>query len=371
MAGRRKRVAGTTGETTVKGSERDETTRTSGYQQFRQQRIKENQERMLKLGIVDLSLKLKSQVASGKRISRKPSETKPINQPTGSHSPRRSSRLKSLVPVSYIEIRPKRKRESLEDGEITIREGSQPEIYTEEHVILLGDCKTSWTLFVDGHGEDGKRIYDGVRGETCHQCRQKTLGQHTHCSKCKLVQGQFCGDCLYMRYGENVIEANQNPGWTCPACRGICNCSFCRQAKGWMPTGSLYRKVIRQGYKSVAHFLIQSRRTPKNSENSGAEVPAERPMPMEESFLHDESHKIVMDPDGSSTSQPQDLMEDDMEGEMEKMQLIDNDHVNSNGAVDKDVCDTISNEDMLKEKKEDMAEQEMKGDLGGQDVHTQ
>lgn len=40
-----------------------------------------------------------------------------------------------------------------------------------------------------------------------------------------------------------MIEATQNPGWICPACRGICNCSLCRQAKGWMPTGSVYRKV--------------------------------------------------------------------------------------------------------------------------------
>lgn len=30
--------------------------------------------------------------------------------------------------------------------------------------------------------------------------RQKTLGHRTHCSECNMVQGQFCGDCLYMRY---------------------------------------------------------------------------------------------------------------------------------------------------------------------------
>lgn len=100
--------------------------------------------------------------------------------------------------------------------------------------------------------------------------RQKTLGEHTNCSKCGLGLGMLCGDCLYMRfvcclpsllfsltpnlcqlshlsmlnrYGENVIEANQNPKWICPVCRDICNCSFCRQAKGWAPTGNLYRKV--------------------------------------------------------------------------------------------------------------------------------
>lgn len=63
----------------------------------------------------------------------------------------------------------------------------------------------------------------------------------------------------------------------------------------------VYLQVIRQGYKSVAHFLIQTRRSPKNSESSSAEVLAERPMPMADSFLHEESGKIGMDPDGSST----------------------------------------------------------------------
>lgn len=91
------------------------------------------------------------------------------------------------------------------------------------------------------------------------------------------------------RYGEHVLEANQNPDWICPVCRGICNCSLCRQAKGWPPTGALYRKVIslnhsqcdvhisrgtvgakfklstfqisQLGFKSVAHYLIQTQRS--------------------------------------------------------------------------------------------------------------
>lgn len=40
------------------------------------------------------------------------------------------------------------------------------------------------------------------------------------------------------------MEANENPNWICPACRGICNCSLCRTAKGWPPTGPLYKKVF-------------------------------------------------------------------------------------------------------------------------------
>ncbi|KAI3416593.1 zf-4CXXC_R1 domain-containing protein [Psidium guajava] len=83
-----------------------------------------------------------------------------------------------------------------------------------------------------------------------------------------MVQGQFCGDCLYMRYGEHVVEARQNPNWLCPVCRGICNCSLCRQAKGWPPTGPLYKKVSKLGFKSVAHYLIQTCRLQAKEEET-------------------------------------------------------------------------------------------------------
>ena len=45
------------------------------------------------------------------------------------------------------------------------------------------------------------------------------------------------------RYGEHVLEALDNPEWVCPVCRGICNCSLCRNHKGWVPTGPIYRRV--------------------------------------------------------------------------------------------------------------------------------
>lgn len=40
-------------------------------------------------------------------------------------------------------------------------------------------------LFVDGYDALGNRIYDKVEGQTCHQCRQKTMGKRTSCSKCQ------------------------------------------------------------------------------------------------------------------------------------------------------------------------------------------
>ncbi|KAK1363862.1 cell division cycle-associated protein 7 [Heracleum sosnowskyi] len=242
------------------------------YERLRQERIKENFERMKQLGILDLSLKLKT--------ANKPKPTKKYNNGSSSSTPqrespmrrhvgpvRRSSRLGNATPVSYSEITLSKKG-SFETDLLT--EGSKPEVYTEDQLKLLGCSNTSWTLFVDGYGKDGKRIYDPVNGKTCHQCRQKTLGYRTQCSQCCKIQGQFCGDCLYMRYGENVLEALQNPDWICPVCRGICNCSLCRNAKGWAPTGIMYKKITKLGFKSVAHYLLQ---TATDSEKEGTKVP--------------------------------------------------------------------------------------------------
>ncbi|KAL3528142.1 hypothetical protein ACH5RR_012798 [Cinchona calisaya] len=237
------------------------------YEEKRAQRMQENMERMKKLGILDLSKQLKSEKVSHKR---KVSSTPSV--PAFSDPPRRSSRLKNMSGVSYFENRtPKKGENVMKNVEIHIEKGSNPEVYTEEDVKLLGDSKTTWTLFVDGYDQEGQRIYDPFWGKSCHQCRQKTLGNRTKCSKCKAVSGQFCGDCLYMRYGENVTEANENSDWICPVCRGICNCSRCRRIKGWAPTGSIYKKVKKLGFKSVAHYLIQTCRSEAKIEDPAGE----------------------------------------------------------------------------------------------------
>ncbi|XP_057770026.1 uncharacterized protein LOC130989889 [Salvia miltiorrhiza] len=255
----------------------------SDYELCREERIRENRERMQKLGIFDLSQKFNAPKPTPVRAAYRKAPRLHSPLPPSSAGPtRRSSRLQSSTPVSYCELRVEKKDKSSKEYNILREEGSRPEVYTEEHDKLLGSTEMNWTLFVDGYGKDGKRIYDPVKGKTCHQCRQKTLGQRTHCSNCSMVQGQFCGDCLYMRYGENVLEANANPDWICPVCRGICNCSLCRQAKGWPPTGILYKKISNLGYKSVAHYLIQSRRADTDKEiNVGSKVPvsAKRSLP--------------------------------------------------------------------------------------------
>ncbi|TKY70528.1 Cell division cycle-associated 7 protein [Spatholobus suberectus] len=309
----------------------------SEYELSREQRIRENRERMGKLGIFDLSLTLKlnkSHPPTSRSYSSHNHNHKPKTPPS-LNPVRRSSRLQNVTPVSYSEV-PLKKAEFKENGRVVIEAGSKPEVYTEEHEKLLGNTQKPWTLFVDGCGKDGKRIYDPVRGKTCHQCRQKTLGYRTRCSQCNLVQGQFCGDCLYMRYGEHVLEALQNPTWLCPVCRGICNCSLCRQAKGWAPTGPLYKKISALGYKSVAHYLIQTRRSEidveKNADASNP-VSAKRSLPFSDvdnkSLEVNDNHLGSLKPlaetegDGAEVSAKRLLLFSDEQDQPEKVECSD------------------------------------------------
>ncbi|KAG5061138.1 hypothetical protein GLYMA_01G181700v4 [Glycine max] len=304
----------------------------SEYELSREQRIRENRERMGKLGIFDLSLTLKLNNNNKRSYSSHKLRTPP-SLPNPSAPVRRSSRLQNVTPVSYSEV-PLKKAEFKENGRVVIEEGAKPEVYTEEHEKLLGNTDKPWTLFVDGVGKDGKRIYDSVLGKTCHQCRQKTLGYRTCCSQCNMVQGQFCGDCLYMRYGEHVLEALQNPTWLCPVCRGICNCSLCRQAKGWAPTGPLYKKISALGYKSVAHYLIQTRRSEideKKNADASDPVSAKRSLPfsdVDKSLEVNENHLESLKPlaetegDGAEVSAKR-LLFSDEQSQVEKVECSD------------------------------------------------
>ncbi|XP_057964864.1 uncharacterized protein LOC131155627 [Malania oleifera] len=359
MVGRRKRAKTSENgeqESNNEGAVESRAGEVSGYEESRDRRIRENMQRMQQLGILDLSHKLKSDLLPSKRPRRnsssKDTSQRPPLLPSG--PPRRSSRLKDATPVSYSEQPVSKKEKSVKNIEICLREGSKPEIYTEEHDKLLGECKTGWTLFVDGYGQDGKRIYDSVKGKTCHQCRQKTLGQHTCCCKCNLVQGQFCGDCLYMRYGENVTEANQNPSWICPVCRGICNCSLCRQAKGWAPTGSLYRKIARLGFKSVAHYLIQTHRSQTNSEDANADnlLSAERSQLVEDTDGHSSPENKVLCSDEvplTESGPDHNGSKDDEMGDEKEVLLLENMSVGVSGASDEDDKTAVANADELRE----------------------
>lgn len=99
--------------------------------------------------------------------------------------------------------------------------------------------------------------YDAINGTSCHQCRQKTDDLKTTCksSTCIGIRGQFCGPCLRNRYGEDAKAAIMNPEWSCPPCRGICNCSFCMKKRGRRATGILIHLAKANGYEDVKTYL--------------------------------------------------------------------------------------------------------------------
>ncbi|XP_046870200.1 cell division cycle-associated protein 7-like [Hypomesus transpacificus] len=126
--------------------------------------------------------------------------------------------------------------------------GRPVEEVTEEELELVADSLT-------------EKVYSSSTGTTCHQCRQKTVDTKTSCRSetCRGLQGQFCGPCLRNRYGENVKTALLDPMWTCPPCRGICNCSFCRLRDGRCPTGILLPLAQYHGFSDVHSYLSSLR----------------------------------------------------------------------------------------------------------------
>lgn len=101
------------------------------------------------------------------------------------------------------------------------------------------------------------KIWDKDYGSSCHQCRQKTLDTKSVCRSgfCTGVKGQFCGPCLKNRYGEDVRAALLDPTWSCPICRGMCNCSLCRKKEGRCATGILVQLARFNGHDNVHEYL--------------------------------------------------------------------------------------------------------------------
>ncbi|XP_015231934.1 PREDICTED: cell division cycle-associated 7-like protein [Cyprinodon variegatus] len=101
------------------------------------------------------------------------------------------------------------------------------------------------------------KIWDKENGSSCHQCRQKTLDTKTVCRSghCVGVKGQFCGPCLKNRYGEDVRSVLLDPTWSCPICRGMCNCSLCRKKEGRCATGILVGLARYNGHDNVHEYL--------------------------------------------------------------------------------------------------------------------
>ncbi|KAM8915627.1 cell division cycle-associated protein 7-like isoform 2-T2 [Spinachia spinachia] len=127
---------------------------------------------------------------------------------------------------------------------------------TEDEIQLVADNMT-------------EKVYNRVTGSTCHQCRQKTVDTKTCCraEECRGIQGQFCGPCLRNRYGEDVKKALLDREWKCPPCRGICNCSFCRQREGRCPTGILFPLAQYHGFSDVHSYLSSLRKKLMSEDN--------------------------------------------------------------------------------------------------------
>ncbi|KAL0741293.1 hypothetical protein Bca4012_082806 [Brassica carinata] len=287
-------------------------TKASLYEQCREERIRENLQRMQNLGILNLARKLQSETRPGKR-SYGNSNLAPRSTPPTAPS-RRSSRLENSTPVTYNEgVTVNVKGKKTKGDSLLICEGPRVEVYTEEHEKLLGNTERSWTCFVDGYAKDGKRIYDPFKGKTCHQCRQKTLGHRTRCSECDMVQGQFCGDCLFMRWdmGNMCLKLLRIQtgfvlfveGFATAVCAGTIKDGFqlVRFIEGF---------IAKLGYKSVAHYLIQTKRA-QTDDVTPNKASAKRSLSFQES------------------KQLPDIADDDLPNEVPKLQIMECQNGNS------------------------------------------
>lgn len=124
-------------------------------------------------------------------------------------------------------------------------------------------------------------------GSTCHQCRRKSLEPKMYCRQVGYIGElaamqcalQYCQGCCSVRYGIGQDEADSeqwdvgNPGWTCPRCRGICNCTLCMHKADMahhlpqsgpgvrtLTLSSLLKdKSGKMKYRSVKHYLEEAK----------------------------------------------------------------------------------------------------------------
>ncbi|XP_072973680.1 uncharacterized protein [Typha angustifolia] len=252
------------------------------YERLRNARISENKARMESLGIHrsadELSLILSStQSADGSSSTLKRNKKVRNLEDTPL---RRSDRLKGLFQdpdaSSHVRRSDRLKGKTVELDAVSIqvpaRKRATNIIYAVRRRLLLGRCESK------GRGS----IYDPVLGICCHFCRQKKLcGEEdckrcgdgdvnqpcigkTECSVCHSSNGILCRACLKVRYGEEMEEVRMKKDWTCPHCteeKGInkfwiCNSSLCLKKRKMVPTGIAIYQAREQGYKSVAHLLM-------------------------------------------------------------------------------------------------------------------
>ncbi|CAM9602767.1 unnamed protein product, partial [Discosporangium mesarthrocarpum] len=259
----------------------------SEYELQRKATIEKNRAKMAELGLVSLddagrSLSFMCKGLNDQRDRKKEqNKQRKSRAVTAASTPRRSSgRLQGMAAVSYAED--KQLLDALDnrgrrDRGIRRLKARMEETYTVEDLNALGTCASDYDNherrlpYEDRKGKVGRYRKDTgseqakSRGASCHWCRQKDTSPKTLCSRCG--GGRLCGPCLQGRMGENIFELLEHgtstmktgSSWTCPACRGICNCSSkscVRGQRGWGCTGPLLREAQEAGYESVAHYLI-------------------------------------------------------------------------------------------------------------------
>ncbi|XP_018597798.2 cell division cycle-associated protein 7-like isoform X1 [Scleropages formosus] len=189
---------------------------------------------------------------------------------------RRRTRSTGLAESSSVAHEEKELELSLEQELLQVRgvprlRGNPRPNQSKPHTVRPVENITEDELNLVADGVTDK-VYNSMTGSTCHQCRQKTTDTKTCCRNldCHGIRGQFCGPCLRNRYGEDVRTALLDPDWWCPPCRGICNCSFCRQRDGCCPTGILFPLARYHGFSDVHSYLNSLRQKLKNEEDTQA-----------------------------------------------------------------------------------------------------
>ncbi|XP_077581889.1 cell division cycle-associated protein 7-like isoform X1 [Stigmatopora nigra] len=191
-----------------------------------------------------------------RKIPRQPCEPRRNPQRASRPQTRSMGRCEPLGGSQEVELEFSLEEELLQVRRAPLRRSPRHSNQSKPHTIRPVEDITEIELqsVADGMTE---KVYNSVTGSTCHQCRQKTVDTKTCCRNeaCRGIQGQFCGPCLTKRYGEDVKKALLDPNWQCPPCRGICNCSFCRQREGRRPTGILFPLAQYHGFTDVHSYL--------------------------------------------------------------------------------------------------------------------
>ncbi|KAK8470094.1 hypothetical protein PHAVU_004G063400 [Phaseolus vulgaris] len=121
---------------------------------------------------------------------------------------------------------------------------------------ILKQVKSDFTRYWYGDGQHLDEAWKQIfLYDHCRQKKEDFAATCKNLKKGKPCPIKYCHKCLLTRYGENSEEVGHLAYWTCPKCRGFCNCSLCQKKRGEQPTGPLYRNAKESGFKSVAEML--------------------------------------------------------------------------------------------------------------------